>query len=204
MASFQLDPAVRLVPVAVAQAIVGRDYDDVCALVDQGWLLHVFDLAAGGGKVRELRIWRGSLLRYVRREKDDASLEGVLADLFPLERPRLRSTELAKGWSVTRVHIKKLLDCGLLDGETRDHTTFVTRKSAAGFLRSRSLAEVGQAAAFDPATLKSSCNGLAEPLASRNGARVSREGSGNRSSINDSARPAATVAKTTPKEVSHA
>jgi len=156
MASFQLDPAVRLVPVAVAQAIVGRDYDDVCALVDQGWLLHVFDLAAGGGKVRELRIWRGSLLRYVRREKDDASLDGVLADLFPLERPRLRSTELAKGWSVTRVHIKKLLDCGLLDGETRDHTTFVSRQSAAAFLRSRSVAEVGPAAAFDLATLKSS------------------------------------------------
>lgn len=134
---FKSAPGVHLLPVATATAFTGRDSDAVLELIERGWLRHTFNIGAGKS-IRELRVWRGSLSAFIHKHEDKASLVDVLGDIFPLNR-RLRASELAKSWSVTRNHIHRLIELGLITGEIMNHTCWVPRQSVVDFITARAM-----------------------------------------------------------------
>lgn len=175
--TLQLDPRITLLTVATAAAACGRDSSGVIELCESGWLRHSFDVSAGAGTRRALRIYRGSLIAFQRKEKDGTPLADVINQVVGVNRPRLRAAELVIAWSITRPHLIALLRTGDLAGATQDHTAWIERVSIVEFLKRRAvggeLPEVGQAAAFDPATLKSFI-GRRSPDPGQGPARASR------------------------------
>ena len=124
--------------VSTARAIIGRPAEDVHAMVEEGrWLRWAFDVSAGGGKMRCIRIWRGSLLAWSSKQEDAATLAEVLDAVLLVKRPRLRASELVVGWQLSRPHVLDLVRDGQLQGETVEHTTWISRESAAEFLKKR-------------------------------------------------------------------
>ena len=85
--TFHLSPHVQLVDVSTARAIIGRPSDEVIALVEEGrWLRWAFDVSAGGGQKRCIRIWRGSLLAWSSKQEDAATLAEVLDAVLLVKR----------------------------------------------------------------------------------------------------------------------
>ena len=138
--TFQLHPLVTLVDLATARAVIGRPGEDVLAMVEEGrWLRWAFDVSAGGGQIRCIRIWRGSLLAWQTKEQDSATLDQVIESVVCLKRPRLRTAELVVGWQMTRPHVLALVRSGELHGEVKNHTSWIDRASAVEFLRRRAV-----------------------------------------------------------------
>jgi hypothetical protein len=133
----QLDPRVTLLTVPTVAAAIGRDNEGVAALCESGWLLHTFDISAGYGARRALRIFRGSVIAFQLGERDHSTTAEAIAQIIGEGTRRLRAGELVLSWSITRPHIFDLLRAGALTGRTEDHTTWIDRPSAVEFLTAR-------------------------------------------------------------------
>lgn len=142
IAALNLSQSAALVPLSVVRAAVGGSAENAIALVEGGMLRHAFDVSAGEGRTRCLRVWRGSLAALQRREPDNSDLPAVIEDCLGVQRNRLRGQEICDRWMISRPHVLELSERGFLAGQIEDHCLWVARTSAAAFLASRAVGSV--------------------------------------------------------------
>lgn len=184
--SFDIAPSVKLLDMGAIRAVLGQPGDAIIALIEEGkWLAHSFDISAGIGQRKAYRVSRCCLLSWTRKEPCNWTHGMVVEMAVGSGRRRLRAAELVIGWMLTRPHLQDLLDAGCLRGETEadTHTTWILPDSAVAFLNKRAIGSpetAGRpgipASDLDPTRLKSTCNGHAKPLLSRNPKAEPRRG----------------------------
>lgn len=140
---------VSLVPLITVGALLGLHTDGVHELIDQGEWPWVFDLRAGRGAVRELRVWRGCLERGARSREQGAKQHGsqlpapssqlpaVLADVIGTTTGDVRGAALETRWQVSNQTLRRLLKAGEIRGRINGHTLWLERQSLAEFLARR-------------------------------------------------------------------
>ncbi len=151
----QLPAGRPLIPIEAVMVLADRDEDDVLNLIDIGMLRWAFDIATPGTDRRELRIFRESLIDYLRgdtaamgRKNQTETVEGIIARILP--RPSIvngygtiRGTELQRRFSCCQGHVNNLIKTGELSlapiVTPQKVSPFVLHFSAAAFLRSREL-----------------------------------------------------------------
>ena len=131
--SLTLHQRTALVTVDTARAIMGVDAESVAAMVDDGRLPVVFDIALPGANRRELRIWARSLEPSFSLQPSAFSL----ADLIGTSRETLRGSEVERLLLCSAQHVKALHGCGLLLGQIVGHTRHITRASLTDLLAAR-------------------------------------------------------------------
>jgi hypothetical protein len=127
---------VSLVPLATVGALLGLHTDGVFELVDQGEWPWVFDLRAGKGRIRELRVWRGCLGKAEGGARK-AELTAVLADVIGTTTGDVRGAALETRWQVSNQTFRRLLKAGEISGRIAGHTLWLQRESLAAFLERR-------------------------------------------------------------------
>lgn len=133
--SFPIHQRTVLVSVEMARAALGVDAGTIAMMVDDGRLRWVWDISAGGGLQRHLRIWA--------REIITPELNGflpeaeVLDSVIGTKREHLRAVEVGQLLLCSRTHMLQLIRSGALSGPLTGHTQHITRTSLAAFLRAR-------------------------------------------------------------------
>lgn len=144
---------VSLVPLITVGALLGLHTDGVHELIDQGEWPWVFDLRAGRGAVRELRVWRGCLQqpapqgagsgergakqRGAGLPAPGSELPAVVADVIGTTTGDVRGAALETRWQVSNQTLRRLLKAGEIRGRINGHTLWLERASLAEFLTRR-------------------------------------------------------------------
>lgn len=103
-------PAGRpLVPIEAVMVLLDRDEDDVMNLIDTGALRCAWNIASPGSERREIRVWRDSVLAYLKGQptnaKEEINLRAIIKGFLP-------APTLLQGWSTIRgVEIARRLSC---------------------------------------------------------------------------------------------
>lgn len=127
---------VALIPLITVGALLGLHRDGVEELVDQGEWPWVFDLRAGKGTIRELRVWRGCFGKSeVGSRKSEFT--GVVADVIGTTTGDVRGAMLETRWQVSNQTLRRLLHNGDIRGRMTGHTLWLERESLAEFLGRR-------------------------------------------------------------------
>lgn len=127
---------VALIPLVTVGALLGLHTDGVHELIDQGEWPWVFDLRAGKGSIRELRVWRGCFGKAEGRMKN-AEVGAVLADVIGTTTGDVRGAALETRWQVSNQTLRRLLKAGEISGRITGHTLWLRRESLADFLERR-------------------------------------------------------------------
>jgi len=125
-------PLMRpLLPLQTVECILDRRADELLELIEAGRLAWAFDIAAAPGSGRrEIRVWRGSVLDYLRGYAlGDADQDQVLDSILPHHRPEIRGPELERTLSCSGVHIACLARSRAL------HVVCQAGRGPNGFLR---------------------------------------------------------------------
>lgn len=120
----KLIPVTRpLVPMPVVMVLTDCTEKDVIKRIEDGSLAWAWDISRASSRRREVRIWRVSVLDFLRTRgtpdramtEHAALLESeVLQNLIPHRRPELRSPELQRLFSASQTHIQGLIDAECL------------------------------------------------------------------------------------------
>lgn len=120
----KLIPVTRpLVPLPVVMVLTDCKEYDLMKRIEDGSLAWAWDISRASARRREVRIWRVSVLDFLRTQgnpdqamnRHNAMLESeVLPSLFPHSRPELRSPELQRLFSASQTHIQGLIDAECL------------------------------------------------------------------------------------------
>lgn len=127
---------VALIPLSTVGALMGLHTDGVHELIDQGEWPWVFDLRAGRGVVRELRVWRGCFDKAGSGKREAASA-AVVADVIGTTTGDVRGAALETRWQVSNQTLRRLLKAGEITGRITGHTLWLDRASLAEFLERR-------------------------------------------------------------------
>lgn len=141
-----LNQRTTLVTVDTARAVLGVDAESVAAMVDDGRLPAVWDIALPGAHRRELRIWAGSLEESFKIQdssfKPGSPLETEnlkLETLIGTSRETLRGAEVERLLCCSAQHVQALHKAGEIAGTVVGHTRHITRASLEAFLARRRL-----------------------------------------------------------------
>jgi len=124
-----------LVTVDTVRAARGVDADTILGQVDAGELRWAWDVSAGKGEVRELRLWAREIIAPEACAKLTAA--AVVSSVIGSDKARWRGTELAQLLLVSRPHIKALADAKELPGQIAAGTLWVARAALEKFLTTR-------------------------------------------------------------------
>ena len=127
---------VALIPLVTVGALLGLHTDGVHELIDQGEWPWVFDLRAGRGSIRELRVWRGCFGKAGSGKREAVSAE-VLADVIGTATGDVRGAALETRWQVSNQTLLRLKKAGEIEGRIAGHTLWLKRESLAAFLERR-------------------------------------------------------------------
>ena len=103
-----------LIPLKACMVVLDLNEDQVLAQIEDGTLEYAWNIARASANRREVRVWRGSLLKEPPQPE-----EAVYRSLFHPR--RISSVELARTWTCSGSHIKGLVADGLITGP-RDST----------------------------------------------------------------------------------
>ena len=148
---FRLElPTTRpLVAISVAMVLADRGEDYVLGAIETGAIAWAWDIRGKSAAAREIRIWRESLLGWLRdplaslrapaRTEDEAEVVGAL---FPHSRAEVRGTEVQRMFSCGHSHVMNLIADGLLKANSEagpgpTGSPRITRGSVVGFLIGR-------------------------------------------------------------------
>lgn len=123
-----------LVPIKVAQFILGRSSDEIAEMVDCGSLRWVWNIAIETHTRRELRFLRSELLGDVIPTQ---SADAVQLAIDGHDRIRLRRREVAARWMISKQMVQRLAHAGLLKIAAEGRTSWVTTDSLRRFLTQR-------------------------------------------------------------------
>jgi len=145
----QLSPRWPLLPVRFAGPALDLTLEEVTHACESGQLAWAFDLAVPGARRREIRIWRGSIHRWIATGGRDAGagadipLDQILADILPGKHDPLTS-EIKRRWMVSRDLIADLITAGAIRvsrpaaAKQGIHAASrISRSSATQFLKTR-------------------------------------------------------------------
>lgn len=126
-----------LVTADTARAALGVDADTIAAMIDDGRIRWAWDISAGQGEVRAIRIWARDLIHH------DACLRMYPADaidhIIATTRDRMRAVEVCQLLLCSRPHIHALLRLGHLTGDQVGHTAYIHTVALRHFLSARLL-----------------------------------------------------------------
>ena len=161
-----------LVPIEAVMVLADQDEDDVLNLVERGLIRYAWNIATPGAERREIRVWRDSLIEYLRNGEDANSAIGdrrsaisgkekplrTIIESF-LPKPSLinncktiRGVEVARRLSCGPSHITNLLDAGQLRiafPAAIKVSPYIDHESLVEFLLAREL-PVGRASSKSP------------------------------------------------------
>lgn len=131
---------VALVPIAMACASRGIHIDAGFANVESGVWPFAFDISAGAGAIRELRVWVMCLTDVERTEALKAQpggLREVVTHCIGTTSGDVRGAALEIRWQVSNQTLRRLLSAAELRGRLSGRTLWINRGSLEGFLERR-------------------------------------------------------------------
>ncbi len=126
-----------LVTVDMVRASLGVDADSVAARVEAGELRWVFDVAAKGSQIRELRFWAKAIIAPERVA--DLTLSEAVGEILGDNRKTWRGTEVEHLLLISRPTVKKLHDDGELPGDLVGRTFIFGRAALESFFKRRAV-----------------------------------------------------------------
>ena len=149
-----------LCDVKAAMFLLDRDEDGVLHLIEDGQLEFAFNVAMPGADARELRIWSGSIRKYVAAgivnrlpadQVDDSvraksskisTVDQVVADILPGMGVEITAVALKRAFNCSSTHVHNLIGAGALEeiahaDRKQTNTRWVARESAIRFLKTR-------------------------------------------------------------------
>lgn len=149
-----------LCDIGAAMFLLDRDEDGILHLIEDGQIEYAFDIAAPKADSRELRIWHGSLSRFVAARvvnglpadqvgadvRSAASkaitIDQVTHDILPGASAHVTAVQLKRAFNCSSTHVHNLIASGALqelatEGRRKTNTRRVCRDSSVNFLTSR-------------------------------------------------------------------
>lgn len=130
-------PRTALVDLGVIKAWLACDSEEATELIESGRIPWAFDLSAGACRIRELRVWSGSLRQPEAAQS--ATLEQVLDEVVGgrFYGPETPASRLERRWVMSTRHVIRLRRANLIRGEIRAHCLWLSKDSLREFLTQR-------------------------------------------------------------------
>lgn len=149
----QIKSWAPLVTLDAVRALFRRSEDDAKFLYEAGYLQFAFNLADKDATRAEVRIFNGSIEKYLvgdlehlkARGSDAAELDAAVRACLPQGRGAIKLSALTKLWTISSTHLHDLCsanEMALVPGQTlkRKETPLIVRASVMEFLKRRRIA----------------------------------------------------------------